>query len=343
MTYAEIIEDNCKQHSPVNWWPYFAYHFTDIDNAVSILKEGCLFSRTDASRLGLMQNENASRQVINITNSNITSKVRFYFRPLTPTQYHNEGLKHPLARFDNANVPIPIFFLFDLEKILSKPNISFSETSMAGLGSILCHTLDEFSKFDFYRIYSIGYSDDEDDKKYRQAEILADSPFNIEDSLRYIICRDNVEMETLINLLRDTAPEALEKYRNIFKVWSQDIFYQNGLFVTFCDYNNGRGSIGFSDTRAKERYFHKYYRNIDNVDMTCFPLDTNVDFYWKKSPREILNIQRWNFQLNYLHTPNMVINGLVQPPEAKLLYIKVFIDGHLMCYYGIQLAESAML
>ena len=68
-----------------------------------------------------MRNDNASRQVIDMTNSGVVSKVRFYFRPLTPTQHYNEGYKHPALRYDqdeNANVPVPIFLLFDLEKLL---------------------------------------------------------------------------------------------------------------------------------------------------------------------------------------------------------------------------------
>ena len=92
MTYAEIIQNNCEKVNP-SWWPKFAYHYTDVTNAVSILSSGKLYSRVKAGAKGVMENDNASRQVIDMTETRATSYVRFYFRPLTPTQYHNEGVR----------------------------------------------------------------------------------------------------------------------------------------------------------------------------------------------------------------------------------------------------------
>lgn len=134
MNFSDIIKNNCENHCSVSWWPKFAFHYTDVTNAVSILSEGYLYSRADATQLKKMRNDNASRQVIDMTNPNIVSMVRFYFRPLTPTQYYNEGYKHPSLRYDgdeNANTPVPVFFLFDLEQLLKLENVSFSETSQA--------------------------------------------------------------------------------------------------------------------------------------------------------------------------------------------------------------------
>lgn len=91
MTYRDVIDRNCQEHSPVKWWPKYAYHYTDIANAVSILYSGCIYSRVHAKELGIMQNDNASKQVIDMTDHATKSSVRFYFRPLTPTQYYNEG------------------------------------------------------------------------------------------------------------------------------------------------------------------------------------------------------------------------------------------------------------
>ncbi|MGN1398572.1 MAG: DarT ssDNA thymidine ADP-ribosyltransferase family protein, partial [Erysipelotrichaceae bacterium] len=139
MTYRDIIENN-KKISAVSWWVNFAFHYTDVSNAVNILKTGKLFSRMKAENSNLMVNDNASRQVIDMTVSGVQSYVRFYFRPLTPTQYYNEGYKHPQLRFhgeDNANIPVPIFFAFNLEKLLNDGNTQFSNLSQAGYGSVL--------------------------------------------------------------------------------------------------------------------------------------------------------------------------------------------------------------
>lgn len=37
MKYKEIISKNCAEKSAVKWWPKFAYHCTDVRNAVSII------------------------------------------------------------------------------------------------------------------------------------------------------------------------------------------------------------------------------------------------------------------------------------------------------------------
>lgn len=139
MTFAETIARNCAHVQP-GWWARYAYHYTDLINAISILTSGHLYSRIQADGKGLMRNDNASRQVIDMTSSRATSYVRFYFRPLTPTQYHNEGYKHPAIRYcgdENANVPVPIFFLFDLEMLLSRQETCFSALTQAGHGNPL--------------------------------------------------------------------------------------------------------------------------------------------------------------------------------------------------------------
>lgn len=98
------------------WWATHAFHFTALENVISILKCGVLYSRIEAEQNSLMQNENASRAVISMTDFDVLSYVRFYFRPLTPTQYYNEGYKHPQLRYDSqgANISIPVFLYLDL-------------------------------------------------------------------------------------------------------------------------------------------------------------------------------------------------------------------------------------
>jgi RNA:NAD 2'-phosphotransferase (TPT1/KptA family) len=78
MSYKEIILNN-EKFAPVRWWPHYAYHYTDIRNAVSILESGMLYSRMQAEELHVMQNDNASRQVIDMTehDDNILCAVLF--------------------------------------------------------------------------------------------------------------------------------------------------------------------------------------------------------------------------------------------------------------------------
>ena len=220
MEYIDIIRENCDKHSPVSWWPRFAFHYTDVTNAVSILSSGYLYSRADASHLRVVRNDNASRQVIDMTSSGAVSKVRFYFRPLTPTQYYNEGYKHPALRYDhdeNANVPVPIFLLFDLDKLLSLPGVQFSETSQAGYGARVYSGVEAFSKLNFDYIYDNSYENFKSTKNYRHAEIVHPNSMAIESCLSNILCRNSLERTTLLNLLREENPLAFAKYQNIFE------------------------------------------------------------------------------------------------------------------------------
>lgn len=128
-----------------------------MTNAVNILAAGRLYSRNQAKAKGLMVNDNASEKVI-AYNDFVTKYVRFYFRPLTPTQYYNEGYKHPDFRFDNnknANVTVPVFFLLDLESMLNSGQMKFSATTLAGYNPSSVSTgVQSFTKLPFEKIYS---------------------------------------------------------------------------------------------------------------------------------------------------------------------------------------------
>lgn len=92
-------------------WTSFCFHFTNLNNAVSILQNGMLVSRKKALESGIMENENASIDVINQTDEEWNKYVRLYFRPRTPTQYNNEGFrsKSNLGSLQ-AHCPFPVFF-----------------------------------------------------------------------------------------------------------------------------------------------------------------------------------------------------------------------------------------
>lgn len=94
MGYVDILNDY-KGDLPKErqWWPDYFYHFTDVHNAVSIIESGWIYSRTQAQAKDIMVNDNASRVVIDMTGDEKKTYGRLYFRPLTPTQYHNEGYK----------------------------------------------------------------------------------------------------------------------------------------------------------------------------------------------------------------------------------------------------------
>lgn len=344
MTYAEIIKNNCETVD-VKWWPRYAYHFTDVSNAVNILKTGCLFSRIKAQEAKVMANDNASTQVINMTESAATSSVRFYFRPLTPTQYYNEGFKHSDIRYNgdaNANVPVPVFFMFDLEKLISNEETRFSEFSQAGHSSPVFSGTDAFEKFDFDKIYSNGFVDDET-RKYRQAEILYPSAYSIDDSLRYILCRNEIEKSTLLNLLKSQKEgfKFFSKYKNIIKVCKTDMFEKNGLFLDDVTFGINCVSFYFSDTYNKRKYeqtqMPKY--NIEKLP----PVSAEFKFAWLTgSGGSISEIQFERF-IDYQNPVPVAFDKLPEIKDARRLVVSLLIEGKLICYLERPTSEIELL
>ena len=113
------------------WWPDYVFHFTDIQNAVSILKTGALFSRVEAQNWGLMDTDNASQEILGSTDDEYKDYVRLYFRPKTPTQFRNEGFRPIDQRWRGAHCPVPIYFLFDSRSVLSRTDSLFTAGNLA--------------------------------------------------------------------------------------------------------------------------------------------------------------------------------------------------------------------
>ena len=339
MGYREMILKN-EEYSPVRWWPRYAYHYTDIRNAVSILECGMLFSRMQAEGLHVMQNDNASRQVIDMTAQKITSYVRFYFRPLTPTQYHNEGFKPYNLRYGgdpNANVPVPVFFFFQIDKLLSDPDTCFSEGSEAGRGCPVLHGEKAFSGLDFGMIYGKGpfLSQEAEDKKreksLRQSEILYPDRYQIENSLAGIVCRNAEERTTLLNLLKDKSNRLFYYWQSRIRVINTDLYYNNGLFVDRCSLHDRDISISFSDAYPRRKYARG--RAVDDQINACVRLE------WLHG-HELLDRKETAFHINYLNAGPIVYQGMPEMKKAEELSVKFFLEKQLMCYRKFSLKRG---
>lgn len=327
MTYAEIIQNNCEKVNP-SWWPKFAYHYTDVTNAVSILSSGKLYSRVKAGAKGVMENDNASRQVIDMTETRATSYVRFYFRPLTPTQYHNEGYKHRQIRYDgdiNANVPVPVFLLFDLEKLLSMEGTKFSALSQAGRGNPVYSGVDAFAALPFDSIYSNGYCTDEV-RMHRHAEILYPDEFPIEPTIRGIFCRNDCERSTLMNLLKDCNPTAFYRYKDIIRVARSATFERNGFFVETILFHDDTISFVFAETPQKMKYAERYaHGELDRMEAVFL-------FEWKNSKETLKSLERTVF-IDYCKQKSVSFERLPYIQGARILSVTLKIEGQLICVF----------
>lgn len=343
ITYDEVIAKNKDMLPPdYRWWATHAFHFTALRNAISILKSGVLYSRVIAEQNSVMLNENASRQVISKTDFEVTSYVRFYFRPLTPTQYYNEGYKHPQLRYDSegANISIPIFFVFNLNRILSDDKTLFSEKSRAGHNTKnMLSGVDAFEKLNFEKIYAYSYMEDpEEERKYRQAEILYPDAYEIDASLEAILCRSEVERNTLLKKLKEDNPKIYEKYKSLIKIGKRNVFENNGFFAKSVNYCDGCLDILFNDSIKKIKYDERQMRKNQIVNLP--PLAAKYIFEWLDGKGKRLNMRHITKEISYClkgvtATPLMV-------PLAKIMSVEMYIEDDLIFSNNFDLSESSV-
>jgi hypothetical protein len=237
--YAHIIEEQRKKLSrEYQWWPLYFYHFTDVHNALNIIEKEYIYGRKIANEENLMNSENASSSVINITNSNVKNYARLYMRPKTPTQYHNEGYKPKNIRNQeiDANCPVPIFFLLDAEKTLLVDGVKFVEKGFAGNlyeENNLLSGVENYANLKFDKIFHSGsFPSGSDIKQYRHTEIIRRDGIPISRILKGIVCRSIAEKQTLIYLLKKISLNKYEKYKRIISFKPEiDLFYGNGIFI----------------------------------------------------------------------------------------------------------------
>lgn len=235
--YLEILR-NATQYASVRWWPKYVYHFTDIKNAINILIDDKIFSRSN--KQNHMQNDNASSLVLQQTNEDIKKMVRFYFRPKTPTQYRNEGYLPQKCRskdYIDANVPVPIFFAFEAKDMLARHDAYFSEKSLASFAYTITNRIEDFKKFNFRKIYSDGRYNGENLTSYRHAELVLFNECDLK-FLNQIWCRTKAEYETFCYLLIECG--LYDKYAHLIGVKEQnnEIFFKESVYISNVNLSN---------------------------------------------------------------------------------------------------------
>lgn len=225
---AQEFRNQLKVLQGQTGWAKFLFHFTTLENTVEILRMGELLSRSEVQITGNFD-DSASPDIIDQTDEKWKDHVRFYFRPCTPTLYNIEGFRPKTRQRLNAHCPVPIYLLFDIEKIICQKNARFSSGSLARQGTQVFSTADEFKVMPFEYIYhDLPLKDDEKDKiiNHRHAEVIVPKRLGLQ-SLEYILCRSQAEKETLRHYLPSqilqqwhTKIITYTKKRAFFKRWS---------------------------------------------------------------------------------------------------------------------------
>ena len=338
MNYRDIIKEQMKllPNSRI-WWPKYFYHFTDIRNALEIIDKGWIYARHKATESKLMHSDNASPSVILVSSSKIKDYARLYFRPKTPTQYHNEGYKPEEIRQSdiNANCPVPVFFFLDAEKVLLMDGVKFSEKTCAGYSDLdLKDGEDSYSKLPFDKIYHEGWFSPEnrdDIIKHRQAEVVRQDGICITDCLKGIVCRSVAEKQTLLYLLKKQFPEKYQVYKNkIIYDPKLDLFYNNGVFIRYVTYSEDGLLIVLNDKAKRRSYSEK------NALVNCV-----VTIFYCVEDNKILDREIVNIELDYLNQEEIQIE--LKNKVSDYAIVKVEFDNIVMYNYLVNLSIDSII
>jgi len=270
-TDAEDIERFLDELLAQSWlrggrekWANYVYHFTDVRNAVEILRSGKLLCRAELDSLKGMVVDNASHTVIANTAAYVHNYVRLYFRPRTPTQYRNEGIRPKDQRVLESHCPVPIFFLFDAKDILTRADSSFSDGNLAAAGASLYNTAETLAGFNFREIYHVGAIPEYAKSSiiyHRNAEVVIPNELDLL-SLKFIFCRSPAEKDTLLHLLSD---EQVRLWQRKILVDSRSQFYhRKWSFVETVEMTTRFATFTFSPDTTTPGAFNANLRFTDH-------------------------------------------------------------------------------
>ncbi|MEX0701217.1 MAG: DarT ssDNA thymidine ADP-ribosyltransferase family protein [Planctomycetales bacterium] len=210
------------------WWPSYLFHFTDVRNAVSILLQRRLLSRSRCPSVV----DSASAKVIERTAEKWKDHVRLYFRPRTPTQFHNEGIQPTGASTSlSAHCPVPVFLIFDADDLLTRESACFSEGNLAAERCTVGEDAAFFASIPFEKVYHDSCLRDDEKRSivfHRHAEVLFPEELDLS-ALKHVVCRSEAEAETLRNLLQG---DALEEFGNRIRFGRhRNLFLRRWTFV----------------------------------------------------------------------------------------------------------------
>lgn len=194
------------------------YHFSHLENAVSIIREGAIKSRRDA-----IFSDSAGSGIIAQTNEDRKEFARFYFRSKTPTQFYIENLgrgEESLRKLKSDPIcPIPVFFVISLRTAMQQ-DWSVSIGSLASRQTEFGRDLEILSKFDFE-----GVNLNMPDISWERFRIAAHQEFLVKDKLDlsqcdfHLVVQDVNSKDSLLAMLGELA----EDYRS--KIFIKPSFY----------------------------------------------------------------------------------------------------------------------
>jgi len=179
------------------------FHFTHIENAVSIIRDNKIKSRGSASF-----KDSAGSGIIAQTIPDRKSYARFYFRPKTPTQFYVENLGQGNNSIEKIKsdplCPVPIFFIIPLEPMIDEVDWKVSLGSMASSNVKYGNDLETISQFDFLNINK-GMSEMSKDRftVTAQQEFLVKDELDLTGIQFQLAVQNEAAKESLLSLLEN--------------------------------------------------------------------------------------------------------------------------------------------
>ena len=235
---AHIADWQQRLTSPVyphrKRWPANLFHHAPIENAVAILRDGYLRSRNDPKN---QRPKDVAAPGVIEAREHAHNRVRLYFRPKSPTQWHIEGIrKAGEYRYgESVHAAVLVMFALDAKTVLARPDIMFSDKNMQLANTVPGSNEAYFSQIPFPKVFSEGSTGG--DRSYteaRCAEVLPSSPLDLRTCLRAIYLRSEPERDTLLYMLGGNRDE-WENFCHVsdaLKVFQKDYTFVQEIRLT---------------------------------------------------------------------------------------------------------------
>lgn len=161
--------------------------------------------------------------------------ARFYFRPRTPTQFHNEGIRPPEQRSKHSHCPVPVFLVFDAPRMLARENAQISDGNLARQRFNLGAGIEFLRKLNFRTVYhdapypaDMARGERDEITRARCAEVVYPDEVDLSD-LKEIVCRTPAERQTLLTLLGTERRAWSSRVR--IELPGERLFFRDWTFV----------------------------------------------------------------------------------------------------------------
>ncbi len=243
--------------------------------------------------------------VMNQTEEKWKQFVRLYFRPKNPTFYSVEGFRHSGEYPYNSQCPLPIMFLFDIEKVLSHSESQFSKGNLAKAGTDTYSSFEHFKQLPFETIYHEGWFSPEHKERivfHRHAEVIFPHKLPLPNFLKKICCRSSAEYDTLLFLL---GGRLANKWRGFISIdQHNNLFLKQWLYVENVLLESEKIVVKLS--RSPRRLPVKVQIIVGNRQL---PLELPIDF------------EHDSFQIKLKPTPEYTVRILI---DGKLAFANNF-------------------